>query len=71
MQSKKEFVDDLPNDNVFAMTPKGYITKEEFCNFLQMQLFRSTALCSHELQPLDKSFFKPLKVKWNSAVDNF
>ena len=29
------------------------------------------AHCSHELQPLDKSFFKPLKVYWNEAVDKF
>lgn len=29
------------------------------------------AHCSHELQPLDKSFFKSLKVYWNEAVDSF
>ena len=29
------------------------------------------AHCSHELQPLDKSFFKPLKVYWNQALDTF
>ncbi|KAJ8893181.1 hypothetical protein PR048_005766 [Dryococelus australis] len=34
---------------------------------LEMQLFRLPAHCSHELQPLDKSFFKSLKVYWNSA----
>ncbi|KAJ8893854.1 hypothetical protein PR048_006455 [Dryococelus australis] len=87
------------------MTPKGYITEEEFCNFLrylnshrtpgkallifyghrsrldnseldiaeslEIQLFRLSAHCSHELQPLDKGLFKSLKVYWNSAVDDF
>ncbi|KAJ8874549.1 hypothetical protein PR048_025412 [Dryococelus australis] len=37
---------------------------------LRIQLFCLPAHCSHELQPLDKCFFKSFKVYWNSAVGN-
>jgi hypothetical protein len=38
---------------------------------LGIQLFCLPAHCSHELQPLDKSFFKPLKSYWNETVDSY
>ncbi|XP_011859495.1 PREDICTED: uncharacterized protein LOC105556986 [Vollenhovia emeryi] len=102
---KLEFGDGLPPGSKFAMTPKGYITKEEFCNFLthfnqhripgkcllildghrthldfsvleqarnyNIEILCLPAHCSHELQPLDKSCFKPLKHYWNEALDNY
>ena len=36
-----------------------------------MKIMCFPAHCSHELQPLDESFFKSLKVYWNEAVDSF
>lgn len=38
---------------------------------LGIEILCLPAHCSHELQPLDKSFFKPLKVYWNKALDTF
>lgn len=38
---------------------------------LGIEILCLPAHCSHELQPLDKSFFKPLKVYWNQALDTF
>jgi hypothetical protein len=37
---------------------------------LGIQLLCLPVHCSHELQPLDKSFLKPLKSYWNDAEDN-
>ena len=38
---------------------------------LGINLLCLPAHCSHELQPLDKSFFKSLKFYWNEVVDAF
>jgi hypothetical protein len=38
---------------------------------LGIQLFCLPAHCSDELQPLDDSFFKPLKSYWNEAIVNY
>ena len=35
-----------------------------------MKIFCLPAHSSHELQPLDKSFFKSLEVYWNETVDS-
>ncbi|XP_065664636.1 uncharacterized protein LOC136086273 [Hydra vulgaris] len=103
--SKHEYGDNLPPGSIFRMTPKGYITKEEFCTILRhfnqhrlpdkalfifdgyrshleiavikeaeklnIHMICLPAHCSHELQLLDKSVFKPLKTYWNVSIDNF
>ncbi|KAJ8866923.1 hypothetical protein PR048_032785 [Dryococelus australis] len=49
MHSKNGFGDYLPNGNVFTMTPKGYITKEEFVipSFTLIRTEYREKLCSY------------------------
>ena len=47
------------------------VTVLDVAEELGIKILCLPAHCSHELQPLDKSFFKSLKVYWNEAVDSF
>ncbi|KAJ8877301.1 hypothetical protein PR048_021755 [Dryococelus australis] len=80
--TKEEFCNLLSHFNSHRITGKAWLIFDghhshldnsvlDVSESLGIQLFCLPANCSHELQPLYKSFFKSLKVYWTSAVDNF